>query len=149
MLQIDGGYLGIGFYRYNCEVPFLEMDCREIIGTIWTPFWCVKRMLFWKIYRKFLDGYDVWCLRKNTSSDSDMNKAMEYFKEIRSILNCGWSYWDISLSNPLTFSGLSLVRAGCIEISGINRREANYAYRTALVEKISILTNDYMTSCTK
>jgi hypothetical protein len=149
MLQIDGGYLVLTFYRCDCKVPFLEMDSCGIIGNIWYPILAVKRMLFWKIYGKFPDGYDVWCLRKNTSSDSDMNKTIEYFREIHSILNCGWSYWDISLSNPLIFSGFSLVRAGCIEIGGINRREADYNYRATLTEKIRILTNDYMTSCPK
>jgi hypothetical protein len=142
------GYLGLCFYRHNCAIPFLEVDTKKLLGLLCYPGRMINRILFWTIYERFPDYYDAWCLRKNISSDDDMNKAIEYVKEVISILNCGWILCSVRLSNPLIFSGFSLIRAACIELDGLPRIGVKYSSEVALKQRIRIITNDYLDSCT-
>jgi hypothetical protein len=143
----NGGYLMLEFFITNSKIPLLYLDSKGIIGSfLVSPFLGVSRILFWTIYEKLPDGYDVWCLRKNTYSNDDMNKAVEYFKGIHSFLTYGWSTWNVCFSNTIIIEGLSPIHAGRIWIGGIRRIGINDSCATELLHKIDILTEYYVTS---
>jgi hypothetical protein len=145
-LLSNGGYLRLNFFIHDHKIPPLEFDALGFVGTLETPLWGIKRILYWTAYEKLSDGYEIWKLRKNTYSNEDTNKACEYLKALHPVMNCGWSTWTIRLSNTTIFSGFSLVGAGKISLSGIRRIGVYDLQSVKLVQRIDAITERYFTS---
>lgn len=150
-----GGYLTLDYFAQNCEIPPLSVSHLDTLGLIWeTPIWAIQRLLYWEIYEEFPDcdeefqaHYSIWRLREDRSSSNDINKAIDYIKKLHSVLNRGWSFWGVDLGASRISSGFSFsrIRVGRIGVSGI-RRSIKYSYETELLQKIEILTKDYVES---
>ncbi|MDR2170927.1 MAG: hypothetical protein LBP59_12360 [Planctomycetaceae bacterium] len=143
-LRSNGGYLRLNYFMPNHEIPCLELDTKGILGTfLVSPLWGIERVLYWTVYEKISDDYEIWSLRKNTYSNEDMNKACEYLKALHTVLVCGWSTWGVGLCNTTIFSGFSLIPAGMIIFGGIRRIGVTDLQSTELLQKIDTLTEDY------
>jgi hypothetical protein len=152
----NGGYLRLNYFIFNSEIPPLEFDALGFVGTfLESPFWCFERMLYWTVHEKLYDddddefAYEIWKLKKEIYSNENLNKACNYLKSLHPVLNRGWSRWGVSLSNTMTLSGFSFVKAGRIGFDGIRHSGVSDLQSAELLQNIDILTKSYIQSIHK